>query len=240
MKGKQLMKTIMVMVCMVVMATACVSGSSTPPAINQADLQNILATEWQKFASENRLSSGGLAMQILSPKGNYFISTGMGEDMDNSHHFRIASVTKTFTAAAIMLLHQQGKLNIDDLITANIPGTSTPYVPYNMPYKDKISIRMILMHRAGIFDLSNEFIPDTDVTNGKPYVGWNYLGYVMTSKKDEEHQFTFDELFGFIVENKLYNFKPTYDTYSYSDTAYCLLGAIIERVSRKVSMVSSF
>jgi len=172
-------------------------------------------------------------MQILTPKGNYFMTTGMGERMDNSYHFRIASVTKTFTAAAIMLLHQQGRLNIDNLITANIPGTNTPYVPYDIPYKDKISIRMILMHRAGIFDLSNQLIPDTAATHGKPYVGWDYFGYVIALKNDDEHQFTFDELFGFIVENKLYNFMPTYDTYSYSDTAYCLLGAIIERVSGK-------
>jgi len=50
----------------------------------------------------------------------------MGEKMDNSHRFRIASVTKTFAAAAIMLLHQQGRLDINHLITANIPGTNTP------------------------------------------------------------------------------------------------------------------
>jgi D-alanyl-D-alanine carboxypeptidase len=233
MKGQQLMKAIIVMVCVAIMTTACASENSTPLAFRQADLQNILETEWQQFASANKLPNGGIAMQILSPMGDYFISTGMGENMDHSHHFRIASVTKTFTAAAIMLLHQQGKLNIDDPITANIPGTNTPYVPYNIPYKDKITIKMILMHRAGIFDLSNEIIPDTDATNGKPYVGWNYLGYVMTVKSDKEHQFTFDELFGFIVENNLYNFEPAYDTYRYSDTAYCLLGAIIERVSGK-------
>jgi D-alanyl-D-alanine carboxypeptidase len=119
-----------------------------------------------------------------------------------------------------MLLHQQGKLNIDDLITANIPGTSIPYVPYNIPYKDKITIRMILMHRAGIFDLSNQTVPD---------IGKNYLDL----NNDVEHQFTFDELFGFIVEKNLYNFVPSYDTYLYSDTAYCLLGAIIENVSGK-------
>ena len=232
-KGQQLMKAIMIMICVAIMTTACASENSTPLAFSQADLQNILETEWQKFASENKLYGGGLAMQILSPKGDYFISTGMGENMDNSHHFRIASVTKTYTAAAIMLLYQQGRLNIDDPITASMPGTNTPYVPYDIPYKDRITIRMILMHRAGIFDLSNQIIPDTDATHGKPYVGWNYLGYVMTLKNDEEHQFTFDELFGFIAENNLYNFEPTYDTYSYSDTAYCLLGAIIERVSGK-------
>lgn len=193
----------------------------------------ILESEWQRFAGENTLSSGGLAMQILSPKGDYFISTGMAERMDNAHRFRIASVTKTFAAAAIMLLHQQGRLNIDHVITADIPGTHTPYVLYDIPYKEKITIKMILMHRAGIFDLSNQVIPDTASTHGKPYVGWNYLGYVTTMNDDVEHQFTFDELFGFIAENRLYNFEPTYDTYLYSDTAYCLLGAIVERVSGK-------
>jgi D-alanyl-D-alanine carboxypeptidase len=233
--GKQIMKKIIAMVCMMIMITACASENSIPLAFTQADLQNILETEWQKFASENKLSSGGLAMQILSPKGNYFISTGMGENMQKSHHFRIASVTKTFTAAAIMLLHQQERLNINDLITANIPGTNTPYVPYDIPYKDKITIKMILMHRAGIFDLSNETIPETAATYGKKYVGWNYISYVMALNDNVKHQFTFDELFGFIVDNKLYDFvpTPTYDKYSYSDTAYCLLGAIIERVSGK-------
>jgi len=106
------MKAIIVMVCVAIMTTACASENSTPLAFSQADLQNILETEWQQFASVNKLPNGGIAMQILSPMGDYFISTGMGENMDNSNHFRIASVTKTFTAAAIMLLHQQGKLNI--------------------------------------------------------------------------------------------------------------------------------
>ena len=104
------MKAIMIMICVAIMTAACSSDNSTPLAFSQADLQNILETEWQKFASENKLYGGGLAMQILSPKGDYFISTGMGENMDNSHHFRIASVTKTYTAAAIMLLYQQGGL----------------------------------------------------------------------------------------------------------------------------------
>jgi CubicO group peptidase (beta-lactamase class C family) len=44
-------------------------------------------------------------------------------------HFRIASSTRTFAAAAILLRHQRGLLDIDDLITANIPGAATPYVP---------------------------------------------------------------------------------------------------------------
>jgi len=159
----------------------------------------------------------------------------MGGNMDNSYRFRTASVTKTFTAAAVMLLHQQGKLNIDDKITANITNTNTPYVPntadYDIPNKDEITIRMILMHRAGIFDLSNQKIVDNAASHNEPYVNQNYFGYKMA--QDANHQFTFDELFGVIARDKQYGFEPPGSQYDYSDTGYCMLGLIIERVSGK-------
>jgi D-alanyl-D-alanine carboxypeptidase len=79
--------------------------------------------------------------------------------------FGAASSTKSFTAAGILKLHQQGKLNIDDLITANIPGTNQPYIPntsgYAIPNKNRITIRLLLQHRAGVFDVTNDEIPDT-------------------------------------------------------------------------------
>lgn len=41
-------------------------------------------------------------------------------------HFRGASTTKSFTAAAIMLLDQRGQLRIDDVVTAPMPGSDKP------------------------------------------------------------------------------------------------------------------
>jgi D-alanyl-D-alanine carboxypeptidase len=212
-----------------------VSGCSLDQArFSQADLTEILDSEWQAYTDDKTNFEGGLAMQILSPQGDYFISTKMGEAMTNSHHFRIASVSKTFTAAAIMLLHQRGLLNINDKIVDNIPGTNNPYVPdnedYNLPYKNDITIRMLLMHRAGIFDLSNNVIPENEFTRTAPYVGQNYIEY--TQALEADHEFTFDELLGVNARNQLSFFEPG-SAYHYSDTGYSLLGKIVEQVSQK-------
>ena len=218
-----------------IIATLLYGGSSFGRSgFTQPDLLKVLEDEWKAYKRDKPNFSGALALQILSPKGDYFISTGMGEEVKNNCHFRIASVTKTFTAAGIMLLNQRKALNIDDKITDMIPGTNIPYVPntpdYDIPYKDNITIRMLLMHRAGVFDQSNNIIPDTELSRGIGYAGKNYLEYMLA--KDKDHTFTCDELVGVNARNNLSFFKPG-TAYHYSDTGYSMLGKIIERVSGK-------
>ena len=112
---------------LLVLALGACGAGDPPPTFTQADLQATLEMEWQAFTSDKSNFGGGIAMQILSPRGDHFIAAGMGAALDNAHHFRPASVTKTFTAAAIMLLLQQrGQLNINDRITATIPGGPMP------------------------------------------------------------------------------------------------------------------
>lgn len=195
-----------------------------------AELNAMVANYWQNFWTGKPSWNGGLALYVICPKGAFYASYNMPGGDENSH-FRCASVTKSFTAAAIMLLHQQGLLNIDDLITANIPGSAVPYVPntpdYNIPSKNLITIRMLLNHRAGVFDIANSDIPaDKPV----PYAGQNYIDYVKGSPGGLEHTFTFDELVGVVALNELKYFDPNTD-YKYSNTGYSMLGKIIERVS---------
>lgn len=192
--------------------------------IIRKNLNQIITTEWQNYTSDKPNFSAGVAMQIISRRGNYFISTGMG-DIDNNIHFRPASVSKTFTSAAVMLLNQQGKLNITDKIVDKIPGKDISYVPetadYNIPYKKDITIRELLMHRAGVYDIDNSDVP---------VPGKDYISYI--EKTDPNHTFTFDELVGVDAKYHLSFFAPGQD-YHYSDTGYSLLGKIIERVSGK-------
>ena len=54
--------------------------------------------------------------------------------------FQLASVSKQFTAIAIMMLHEQGKLEYSDTVQKFIP---------NFPYKN-ITIRELLSHRSGL------------------------------------------------------------------------------------------
>jgi len=198
------------------------------------DLSKILEQGWNAYKADKPNFNGGLAMQVLTPKGDYFMSTGMEKGMNNSYRFRTASVSKTFTAAAIMLLQQKGLLNIDDKITDDIPNTTNPYLPetedYNVPYKNEITIKMLLMHRAGIWDVSNNNVPMNTFSSDKPYVGQSYLRYM--EQYDPNHTFTFDELTGVVARNQLSFFRPG-SAYHYSDTGYSMLGKIIERVSQK-------
>lgn len=205
----------------------CANGDGDPSV--QAELNRVLATRWASYASARPDWKGGVAVYVITPRGESFASADLGRDVADDIHFRGASTTKLFTASAIMLLHQQGKLDIDDVITARIPGASEPYVPdtadYAIPYKEQITIRALLGHRAGVFDVANTPVP---ATSPFPYAGEKYPLWV--KDRDDAHTFTIDELVGVVAVNHLSYFPPGTD-YHYSDTGYSLLGKIIERVS---------
>ena len=55
--------------------------------------------------------------------------------------FRIASISKQFTAAAILLLAEQGKLSLDDRLSRFLP---------DFPHSDTITLAQMLSHTAGL------------------------------------------------------------------------------------------
>ncbi|WP_347091000.1 serine hydrolase domain-containing protein [Sphingomonas parapaucimobilis] len=57
--------------------------------------------------------------------------------------YQIASVSKQFTAAAILLLADEGKLSLDDTVSKYVPGVTDG---------DKITIRQLLSHTSGLRD----------------------------------------------------------------------------------------
>ena len=57
--------------------------------------------------------------------------------------YQIASISKQFTAAAILLLEDQGKLSLDDTVSKYVPGITEG---------DKITIRQLLSHTSGLQD----------------------------------------------------------------------------------------
>lgn len=125
-----------------------------------------------------------------------FAKIGTDEAIRNDTNFRLASVTKQFIAYAIMVLVNENKLKLDDIL-------------YNifedMPeYTKTIKIRNLLNHTSGLFDYedmdhTDEQIQDIDVLN---YIRGTDKQYFETGYK-----------------------------YQYSNTAYVILGLIIEKVS---------
>lgn len=70
-------------------------------------------------------------------------------------NFRLASLTKQFTATAIMLLKEQGRLRYDDPITK--------YLPQLPPTASGVTIRMLLTHTSGL-PAYEDFVPDSQTT----------------------------------------------------------------------------
>jgi D-alanyl-D-alanine carboxypeptidase len=214
-----------------IIATVGVIFYQNHPQDPTPQLQSLVDSKWAAYTANYTGLKGGLSMKILTPKGDYFVSTMLGDNATDGIHFRTASVTKTFTAAAIMMLYQEGKLDIDANITHNIPGTNIPYIPdtanYAIPYKNDITIRQLLGHRAGVFDVDNTAIPENC---SQTYAGQMYVPWI--EKTDPYHQFNFDELVGVVAANNLSYFKPGAN-YHYSDTGYSMLGKIVERVSNQ-------
>ncbi|WP_146256199.1 serine hydrolase domain-containing protein [Aestuariivirga litoralis] len=208
------------------LALAAATVLPAPLAMGAAadELSRLLAERWTaRYGGK----PGGLTLLALTPRGDFFATTLEG--VTAKSHFRGASTTKTFTAAAIMLLDQRGLLKIDDVLTATMPGKSEPYLPdtpaFAIPHKADITIRQLLSHRAGVFDLANQDIPaDKPV----PYAGKRYVDWAV--EQDAQHSFTKPELIGVVAETQVSNAAPGAG-YGYSDTHYTLLGEIVERVS---------
>jgi CubicO group peptidase (beta-lactamase class C family) len=72
--------------------------------------------------------------------------------------YRLASLTKQFTAMAIMLLAEQGKLRYDDQVVDVLPGFPA--------YLREIRIRHLLNHTSGIWDYE-DFVPSTQTVQVK-------------------------------------------------------------------------
>lgn len=116
--------------------------------------------------------------------------------------YLIGSVTKTITSACILKLHEQKLLNIDDPIS-NYLDTITYIDP-------KITIRQLLQHTSGIYDvLSNPALQPILINNLDSI--WNYEPLIKNFIKAPL----------FLAGSR----------WSYSNTNYFLLGMIIKKVT---------
>jgi len=216
---------------------SCNSDNFTPEDYHYPDkfakIQNLLDSSWTVYAKQNKIpDSCGIGCYISIRGVNHFFTTFSKYTINENYHFRIASNTKMFTAAAIMLLHQNGKLNINDPISQKMPNSSEPYLPdiadFNIPYKNRITIKQLLQHRAGVFDLANDPIPDNV---NQPYRGVFYSDYQML-KFGIDYQFSINEMIKVISDCNIFYEEPGV-AFHYSNTGYQVLAKIIERVSGK-------
>ena len=77
-------------------------------------------------------------------------NVGMEDELTTEHVFHLASVSKPFVASAIVILVEQGKLELDDQVVKHLPYFELA----DERYKD-ITIRQMLNHTSGMPDVQD-------------------------------------------------------------------------------------
>lgn len=114
----------------------------------------------QSLVDQGKIA-GGVTMMARRGKVAHLEAVGMadrerGVRMRTDSIFRLASMTKPVTSVAVMILHDQGKLGLDDPVSKFIPEFKRPEVLVSVdpwktkPAKREITIRHLLTHTSGL------------------------------------------------------------------------------------------
>ncbi len=136
--------------------------------------------------------------ELIQSSGYGLANVSAGTPVGASTNFRLASVTKAFTAICVLKLVDSGKITLVDRLSSFIPGLPG--------YADDITVRMMLGHTSGLGDYESDVPED--------YPGQVHEDYVVDK-----------------VRGLPSTYFPPGSGFQYSDTAYVLLGIIVERVS---------
>jgi D-alanyl-D-alanine carboxypeptidase len=176
-------------------------AAAIPPDFN-AKADSLLAAAYAE--------TGPGAAVIVTENGKTVYSAGRGlADVEHrlpitpSTHFRLGSITKQFTAAAILRLAEQGKLSLDDPLLKFIPGYPAP--------GGGATVRQLLNHTSGIMPYTN--IP-----------GW--MVEANTNKS-----YSTEQLIA-VFKDAPSPSKPG-EKWDYNNSGYVLLGAVLEKVTGK-------
>ena len=159
------------------------------------------------FANWDSDNAPGCALGIIQ-NGKLVYSRGYGManleyGIPNSREsvFRIGSTSKQFTAACIVLLSQEGKLNLDDPLSKFFPDFPS--------YADNITVLHLLNHTSGIRD---------------------YLQLAHLKGLSENDWYSDEDVMKWLINQTDLNFKPGAE-FIYSNSGYWLLGQIVEAAS---------
>lgn len=139
--------------------------------------------------------------------------------------FFIASIDKLYNATIAMMLSEAGRLNVDDAITAYLPGDITRGLHRyrGIDFSEKITVRHLLSHTSGLADWLEDY----------PKGGPSLISKVL---KEGDRMFTIEELASHMRDCLRPHFPPQdlsakRPRARYSDTNFMLIIAIIEAVT---------
>lgn len=195
------------------LVSSIVQANSSTQIPTKTQIDNVFAD----IKSTNPGCSVGVIKdgKLIHKAGYGLANMELNVPLDGSHVHRIASVSKQFTAMAVLLLAEEGKIDLNADIRK--------YLPELRDYKVSVTINAMLGHFSGMGDY--DFVDaelDKDALKLKSTMGGEF-------RLGNEDYLTIQEFYDYVKTMPLRN-KPNQE-FSYSNYAYFLLSMLVERVS---------
>ncbi len=182
------------------------SGETSSDHVSSSQIDAI-------FSSLKSTTAPGAAVLVVH-HGRVVFRRGYGvtdlrtlRKIDERTNFRLASVTKQFTATCIMLLARDGKLSYDDHLTR--------FFPEFPAYGNSITVRNLLNHTSGLQDYEELFLEQYRETPPEKIPQIRDAGVLKLLEQQPGLKF------------------PAGTKWEYSNSGYAVLAMIVEKVSGK-------
>ena len=182
---------------------AKVKAPVTPIAASQTRAVDQLFARWAKPDTPGASIAVIEKGKVVYSHGYGAASLEYGAPNTPATRFHLASISKQFTAFAIHLLAQDGKLSLDDDVRK--------YLPRLHDFGKPITVRQLLHHTSGLRDQ------------------WNLLALAGWRLDDE---ITDEDVSRLLYQQTELNFPPG-DQFLYSNSGYTLLALVVKQVSGK-------
>jgi D-alanyl-D-alanine carboxypeptidase len=217
-----MIKQLILSLTLLMLLSGCVTTAQDDPQAFPPDVAAEIQTKMDDLTASEL--PPGMVLWIDAPKYRFEGTSGLADLADNTPMppegaFRIGSVTKMFTAAVIVQLAEDGVLNLDDPLALWLPEVAD-----QLPYGDQITLRHLLTHTSGLFnvveheayyaDLFAEMVVDEDTGS-----------VALACVQRDPH-----ETLARYVYGKDAQFEPG-TQWRYSNTNYTLLGMVIEKAA---------
>ena len=106
-----------------------------------------------KFMGNVLLKANG---EVLYARSLGFKDVAEEVELEKDTRFRVGSITKMFTTVLVFQAVEEGKMKLDQKLSEYIP---------EIPHSDQITISMLLQHRSGIHNFTNDDLYDTYFTS---------------------------------------------------------------------------
>lgn len=212
---KQLILSLTVMILLPSLITAAQDDPQMFPsdivAEIQAEMDDLTATGLPT----------GMVVWIDAPEYQFAGASGFADLMNEipmspEGAFRIGSITKMFTATVIIQLAEDGVLTLDDPLALWLPE-----VAEQLPYGDQITLRHLLTHTSGLFNIVEHEAYWADIFT-EAVIDENTGIMTLACVQRDPHDTLARYVYG-----KDANFEPG-TGWRYSNTNYTLLGMVIE------------